>query len=151
MPTNRHVSFLRPFRDCEVQGKPHIFAAYTCTPLVSIPVSDLKPGAHIKGRTIAELGNRNRPLDMIAYRKGGNRFLLIANSSRGVMKVPTESFATAKGITEPVSGGATGGVKYEMLASWKKVDELDLLGDSHVLILRENDDGSFDLETVALP
>jgi hypothetical protein len=36
------------------------------------------------GTTIAELGNRNRPTDMIVYRKGGKDYLLIANTSRGV-------------------------------------------------------------------
>ena len=34
----------------------YILAAYTCTPLVKIPVSDLKPGAQVKGTTIADLG-----------------------------------------------------------------------------------------------
>jgi peptide-methionine (R)-S-oxide reductase len=29
-------------------------AAYTCTPLVKIPVADLKAGAKVKGTTIAE-------------------------------------------------------------------------------------------------
>ncbi len=41
------------------------------------------------GTTIAELGNRNRPTDMIVYSKDGKDYLLIANTSRGVMKVPT--------------------------------------------------------------
>ena len=48
-----------------------MLAAYTCTPLVKLPVSELKAGAHVKGTTIAELGNRNRPLDMIVYQKDG--------------------------------------------------------------------------------
>ncbi len=61
--------------------------AYTCTPLVKIPVEQFKPGAKIKATTIAELGNRNRPLDMIAYKKGGKDFILMANSARGVMKL----------------------------------------------------------------
>lgn len=38
-------------------GQEHfILAAYTCTPLVEIPVSELKPGAKVEGTTIAELG-----------------------------------------------------------------------------------------------
>jgi len=45
--------------------------AYTCTPLVQFAIPDLKPGAKVKGKTIAELGNRNRPLDMIDYQKDG--------------------------------------------------------------------------------
>ena len=47
---------VRTFVPYKVGGKPHILAAYTCTPLVKIPVSELKPGNKVKGTTIAELG-----------------------------------------------------------------------------------------------
>ncbi len=77
----------------------HLIAGYTCTPLVKFPVSSLAPGAKVMGTTIAELGNRNRPTDMIVYKKDGKDYLLIANTSRGVMKVATDGFATAPGIT----------------------------------------------------
>ena len=56
-----------------------------------IPVSELKAGNKVKGTTIAELGNRNRPLDMIVYTKDGKHFILMANSSRGVMKLTGEN------------------------------------------------------------
>ncbi len=56
--------------------QPHVLAAYTCTPLVKFPLSDLKPGEKVKGTTIAELGNRNRPLDMIVYQKDGKDYVL---------------------------------------------------------------------------
>ena len=79
---------VRTFVPYNVGGTPHILAAYTCTPLVTIPVSELKAGNKVKGKTIAELGNRNRPLDMIVYQKDGKDFILMANSSRGVMKLP---------------------------------------------------------------
>ena len=78
---------VRTFVPYEINGEKAILAAYTCTPLVSIPVSELKPGNKVKGTTIAELGNRNKPLDMIVYAKGGKHYILMANSSRGVMKL----------------------------------------------------------------
>jgi hypothetical protein len=31
-----------------------LLAAYTCTPLVQFPISDLKAGAKLKGKTLAE-------------------------------------------------------------------------------------------------
>jgi len=34
-------------------GKPYLVAAYTCTPIVTIPLDELKDGAHIRGKTIA--------------------------------------------------------------------------------------------------
>ena len=78
---------VRTFAPYKIGNEDHIVSAYTCTPLVKFPVSDLKPGKKIKGITIAELGNRNRPLDMIVYNKGGKDYILLANSSRGVMKI----------------------------------------------------------------
>ena len=86
----------------KVNGETNLIAGYLCTPLVKFPVNSLKPGAKVMGTTIAELGNRNRPLDMILYKKDGKEFLLMSNNSRGVMKIPTASFGDAEGITAHV-------------------------------------------------
>ena len=86
---------VRTFMTYDIGGKPSVLAAYTCTPLVKIPVEEFKPGAKIKATTIAELGNRNRPLDMIAYKKGGKDFILMANSARGVMKLDAKRTSTS--------------------------------------------------------
>ncbi len=40
---------VRTFVSYDIDKKPHILAAYTCTPLVRIPVSELKPGNKVKG------------------------------------------------------------------------------------------------------
>ena len=82
-------------------------------------MSELKAGAHVKGTTIAELGNRNRPLDMIVYHKDGKDYLLMTNSSRGVMKIPTENAGTAEGINAPVNGKK--GIGYDTIDSLKGV------------------------------
>jgi len=63
-------------------------------------VTRLKPGAKVKGKTVAELGNRNRPIDMIVYQKGGKDYLLLANSSRGVMKINADEIAGWKAHLE---------------------------------------------------
>src|SRR5262249_36287382 len=65
---------VRTFVPFKVGNEPGLLAAYTCTPLVQIPLSALKPGAKVKGKTVAELGNRNRPLDMIVYQKDGKDY-----------------------------------------------------------------------------
>src|SRR5215470_3372837 len=67
---------IRTFTTFKVGKEASLLAAYTCTPLVLLPIKDLKPGAKIKGKTIAELGARNRPLDMIVYEKDGKTYLL---------------------------------------------------------------------------
>ncbi|MFO0953312.1 MAG: hypothetical protein U0835_19570 [Isosphaeraceae bacterium] len=140
---------VRTFVAYQINKEPFLLAAYTCTPLVKVPVADLKPGAHVKGTTIAELGNRNRPLDMVAYHKDGKDFLLLANSSRGVMKIPTENAGGAAGITSPVQG--TKGLAYETIASLKGVTELDQLDGKHAVVLVRDDAGTLNLETVDLP
>jgi len=140
---------VRTFVTYKIGEKPYLLAAYTCTPLVKVPVADLKAGAHVKGTTIAELGNRNRPLDMVTYSKDGKDFLLLANSDRGVMKIPTEGADSAEAITAHVAG--TKGVKYETIESLKGVLQLDKLGDKHAVVLVRDDAGVLNLQTVDLP
>lgn len=142
---------VRTFVAYQINGAPHLLAAYTCTPLVKVPVSALKPGAQVKGTTIAELGNRNRPLDMIVYNKGGKDFLLLANNARGVMKIPTDGAADAESITAPVTGNGTKGLAYETIATMKGVDQLDRLDDTRALLLVRSEAGALSLKTVDLP
>ena len=142
---------VRTFLPYEIGGEPHLLAAYTCTPLVKLPIAQLKPGAHIDGTTIAELGNRNRPLDMVAYRKDGEDFVLIANSSRGIMKLKTGTFSDAKGITDRVSGGKAEGVPYTTISEWKGIEQLDRKDDQNALVVRRTADGALNLETLPFP
>ena len=142
---------VRTFVPFMVGREPELLAAYTCTPLVRFPVDALKPGAKIRGTTIAELGNRNRPLDMIVYQKGGKDFLLLANSARGVMKISTDGLEAAGAIEEPVSNGATQGQKFETVEGWTGVEQLDKLGDALAVVLRKTETGSLNLESPALP
>jgi hypothetical protein len=143
---------IRTFVTYRIGSEPYMLAAYQCTPLVKVPVSELKAGAHVKGTTIAELGNRNQPLDMIVYQKDGKDFLLMTNSSRGVMKIPTEGAGAAPGITEPVRGGGKKGLGYETIESLKGVQQMDQLDKTHAVILTKAEgDGALNLETIDLP
>jgi hypothetical protein len=128
---------------------PHLVAAYLCTPLVKFPVESLKPGSKVVGTTIAELGNRNRPIDMVLYKKDGREFLLMSNTSRGVMKIPTDGFAAASPITAPVRT-ETGGIGYETIASMTGIEQLDLLDSTRTIVLSRAE-GALNLTTVALP
>ena len=101
---------VRTFAPFKIGKEDHLLAAYTCTPLVQFPINALTPGAKLKGKTIAELGNRNRPLDMIVYQANGKYYLLMANSSRGVMKITTDNIDKIKGIEERIAG--TAGMTY---------------------------------------
>jgi hypothetical protein len=116
---------------------------------VQLPISELKPGAKIKGKTIAELGNRNRPLDMIVYQKDGKDYLLLANSSRGVMKISTDHIEGAESIAAPVSEKK--GLPYETIQDWTGVDQLDRLDGGHALVVRRGKGDSLNLESLPLP
>ena len=140
---------VRTFAPFKIGNVDHLLTAYTCTPLVQFPISDLKPGAKLQGKTIAELGNRNRPLDMIVYQRDGKHYLLMANSSRGVMKITTDNIAGAEGITAPVADKK--GLTYETLADWTGVDQLDRFDAKHAVVVRRTDAGAMNLETLPLP
>ncbi len=148
---NETAAPIRTFVPYDIAGDTYILAAYTCTPLVKIPVSALKPGAQVQGVTVAELGNRNRPLDMIVYQKDGKDFILMANSSRGIMKVTTENVDKIAGITEPVRGGGKAGLTYDTIEAWKGVEHLAKADAGQALLMIRTPTGSLNLETAALP
>jgi hypothetical protein len=142
-------SAIRTFVPFNINGEPALLAGYVCTPLVKFPLSSLKAGEKTVGTTVAELGNRNRPIDMIVYEKGGRNFLLLANSARGVMKISTEDIADNKGITERISD--TAGQSYETIASLQGVVQLDKLNDSNAVVLVQAENGALQLKSVELP
>ncbi|MDB4877707.1 MAG: hypothetical protein JWM41_4153 [Gemmatimonadetes bacterium] len=132
-----------------VGGEQDLIAAYLCTPLVRFPIASLAPGAKVRGTTIAELGAGNRPIDMVMYKRNGAEYLLMSNTSRGVMKIPTKDFGTAAGITTPIAG--TAGIAYETVASMTGIQQLDLLDADHSIVVAKNAAGGLNLQAVALP
>ncbi|MCA9214390.1 MAG: hypothetical protein KDB27_15065 [Planctomycetales bacterium] len=142
---------VRTFVPFTIEGEPHLLAAYTCTPLVKFPISELVPETKkVIGTTVAELGNRNRPLDMIAYKKGDKDFLLVSNSARGVMKIDTSGLSNADPITSRVPNGQTAGVGYDTIDELEGVVQLDKVDDEHGVILVQNGD-NLDIRTIHLP
>ncbi|HEX3726142.1 MAG TPA: hypothetical protein VHV08_07860 [Pirellulales bacterium] len=142
---------VRTFAVFDVGGQPNVLAAYTCTPLVKFPLSDLKPGGKVKGTTVAELGNMNKPLDMIVYKKGGKDYLLLANNARGVMKIEVENVDKTNGLTDHVKGGGKAGLPYETVKDLKGVIQLDKLDKDHALLLVQSESGAKNLTAVQLP
>lgn len=139
---------IRSFCSYDIAGDAHLLAAYTCTPLVKIPMKELKAGAKIKGTTVAELGNRNTPLDMIVYGKDGKDYLLMINDQRGVMKIDLANIGTIDGISAKVSDKA--GLPYSTVEQLKGVVQMSQLDPKHALILVKADN-SFNLDTIELP
>ena len=140
---------VRTFVPYTIQGQQYILAAYTCTPLVKIPVSDLKPGAQVKGTTIADLGSGNRPLDMIPYQKGGHNYILIANSSNGIQKLQADNLESYKAITSPTVMDV-GGVPFQKIDQLQGVVHLARLDDANALVVMGSG-SNMDLRAIALP
>lgn len=143
--TNAPVRTFVPF---DLKGQTNILAAYTCTPLVKFGVDELKPGAKVKGTTVAELGNGNRPLDMLVYEKGGKPFLLLANNKRGVMKIKLEGVEDAKGIVAKTS---VAGLPYDTIKELDGIQQLAKLSNDSAVILIRAANGELNLDTVPLP
>jgi len=96
---------IRKMAIADLNGEPSLVAAYTCTPLVTIPLKDLKDGAHIIGKTIAELGWGSAPVDMVSFDVGQGPMVLLINShkSADLMTIQSIAEASAKpGLTTPI-------------------------------------------------
>jgi len=141
---------VQTFVPFNIDGEPVLLAGFTCTPLVRFPVKGLKESQKLRGTTVAELGNRNRPLDMVVYEQNGQTFLLLANSARGLMKISTENIDREEGITERVGGGGTAGQSYETIEEIDGVVQLDKLDDTRAVVIVESGEG-LDLRTIDLP
>lgn len=141
---------IQTFVPFNIGGEASLLAGYVCTPLVKIPVSKVTDDSKVTGTTVAELGNRNKPLDMIVYEQQGKSYLLMANSARGVMKISTEDLEGNEGLSERVPNGNTAGQTYETIKSLEGVTQLDKLDDTHALVLVQSE-GPATLRSVDLP
>ncbi len=139
---------VRTFVPYTIQGQEYVLAAYTCTPLVKIPVSELKPGAKVKGVTIADLGSGNQPLDMIPYKKNGHDYILVANTSLGVLKLKADNLESYKPIDSPTVTDVAG-VPYDSLTDLKNVQQLAQLDKANAVILAGKQ--GLNIQTIALP
>jgi hypothetical protein len=141
---------IRTFVPYTISGQQYVLAAYTCTPLVKIPVSDLKPGAKVKGVEIADLGAGNQPLDMVPYKKGGHDYILIANSSFGVVKLKADNIETYPAINAPTITDVAG-VPYDKITDLTNVRHIARVDETSVLLLSGKTGSSMNLSTIALP
>ena len=96
----------------ELDGKPYLIAAYTCTPLVVIPLDSLRDGAKVFGKTVAELGFGNTPVDMVQYRQDDDMKLLLTNTNRNAMAFNVDEVIHGSAMLEGVSLTETGGVNH---------------------------------------
>ncbi len=82
-----------------IDGIDQLVAAYTCSPLVLIPLSELKDGAKVKANTIGDMGN-GQPIDMVSFNSMGKEMIFVTNNSRSPMLIPVQGLNSAKVVTD---------------------------------------------------
>jgi hypothetical protein len=149
---------VRTFVPYNIDGKDYVLAAYTCTPLVKIATGELRAGAQVKGTTIADLGAGNQPLDMVPYKKDGHEYILIANSSFGVVKLHADNLGQYKPIDSPTVVPDKAGAPYDKITALTNVRHLTPMDAGNVVVLTSAGGGGFappvgpmSIRTVALP
>jgi hypothetical protein len=124
-------------------GDRSILASYTCTPLVHFSLDELAPGTKTVGRTVAELGAANQPLDMVLFRSEGEEHVLVANSAHGLIKITRQDIDGQEPLTvpkEPV------GVPRET-SDVQGIIRLANVGDAFILALQVDEGGAHHLRS----
>ncbi len=83
----------------QVDGKAQLVAAYTCSPVVLIPLEDIEDGAQISASTIMDMGN-GQPLDMVPFQMGDEPMLFVTNHSRSPRVIPVAGLSGARVVTD---------------------------------------------------
>ena len=140
-----------------IDGIDQLVAAYTCSPLVLIPLNELKDGAKVKARTIGDMGN-GQPIDMVSFDLQGNEMLFVTSNSRSPQVIPLSGLNNAKVVTEkdfergmkadlgPILPYGPMGQAVMFVGSSLQIDLLN--EGQFVSLTRDASTGSLDLETV---
>ena len=86
---------------------------------------------------------------MVSYEKDGERYILVANTSRGLMKVSTKGIESMAGLTERVSGPT--GLGFETVEDLEAVTQMDVLDDDRALVLLQERGKPTRLRAIDLP
>lgn len=149
---------IRSMQIKNIDGIDQIVAAYTCSPIVLIPLTELKDGAKVKARTLGDMGN-GQPLDMVAFNLMGQEMLFVTNKGRAPQLVPLNGLNNAKVVTDkdferggkldinPVMPYGPIGKSIMFVGSSLQIDLLN--EGQFVSLTRDAPTGSLNLETVA--
>lgn len=149
---------IRSMQIKNIDGIDQIIAAYTCSPVVLIPLSELQDGAKVKARTLGDMGN-GQPLDMVAFNLMGQEMLFVTNKGRAPQLIPLKGLNSAKVVTDkdferggkldihPIMPYGPMGKPIMFVGASLQID---LLNESQFVSLnRDAPTGSLDIETVA--
>jgi hypothetical protein len=156
----------------ERNGKQYVVGSFACTPLVRYPLEDIKEGGKVKGESVVELGNGNRPRNMFVYTKGDKSYLLV-NTQRNpkfAAKVPGDSpywaarvdmdlFDETTNINEKAQWRIAKGDKsgkpitdrVKVAEEFSGVRHMDKLSDKQALVIQETPKDGLTLKALDLP
>ncbi len=148
---------IRSMQIKNIDGIDQIVAAYTCSPLVLIPLTELTDGAKVKARTLGDMGN-GQPLDMVTFNLMGKEMLFVTNKGRTPQVIPLEGLNNAKVVTDK-DFERGGKLDISPVMPYGPVGEgvmfvgsslhIDLLNENQfVSLTRDAPTGSLDLETL---
>ncbi len=156
-PVHNQVETRAPIRSMAVMtlgGEPTLVAAYTCTPLVTIPLKDLKDGAHIVAKTVGELGWGSAPNGLVTFRQDDAEYALLINSSRSADLLSATELSTgaaAPGLNQPIDWPTKPllGVKSVMtpMSAAMRVDNLN----AQLLLALRRSDADGNMQLVSIP
>jgi hypothetical protein len=139
---------VRTFAVHRIRNEDVILASYTCTPLVVFRTAELAQGNKVLGKTIAELGSGNTPIDMVLYAKGNQNYILMSNTDTGLIRVSADNLDQYQHISARIED--TAGVPYQKLPQ-EGVQHLTRLDDNTALMLVAAADGTQSLKALPLP
>jgi hypothetical protein len=162
--TKSPMTTIMPFTE---GGKTYLAGAFACTPVVKYSLDSLAPEAKVKGTSVLELGSGNRPQDMFTYTKDGKEFVL-ANTFRfhherkpmgpspyWTVRFDRDLLGEEENVNEKalfrLKGDKPASDKVVMVDAYHGVVQMDRLGETEAVVLKQNADKSYDLAVLALP
>lgn len=163
--TKAPIYTLIPF---EESGQQYVLGAFTCTPLVKYPLSELKAGGKMKGQTLIELGNGNKPRDMFSYKKDGKQYILVSThrifnkqpvgpSPYWVARIDAGIVSEKDNVNEKAPWRADRKTlkpltdRAMVVETFHGVMLMDRLGEDRALVIRDDGKGNKNLAAIALP
>jgi hypothetical protein len=126
-------------------GERSILASYTCTPVVHFSLEDIGSATQLKGRTVAELGSGNTPVDIVSYHSDGEEYLLVSNTKHPLIKIACKNIDQQTPLTQPKQPV---GVPREALPH-EGVTHMANLNGSYVLMMQRDADANVHLRSYA--
>ena len=149
---------IRSFLVENIDGIDQMVAAYTCSPLVLIPLNELIDGAKVKAKTIGDMGN-GQPIDMVSFDMQGNKMIYVTSNSRTPRVISVAGLNKAKIYTEKdfERGGKSdldilpiGPMGKPVMFTGSALQVALLNPMQFVTIRRDPETGSMDLESVSI-